>query len=553
MSTLEPLMMDVTWGAGGTTADLTAEISAAAQNFCSTEVMMHLTCTNMPRAKVKDALLKAKAAGIRNILALRGDPARGDEQWEACEDGFDHAVNLVEFIREEFKDEFGIAVAGYPEGHVAATSIEEDIKFLKQKVDAGADFVITQLFYDVDIFLGWVDKCRAAGITCPIIPGIMPIQNYNGFKRMTSFCKTHVPQEIINTIQPMKDDDSRVKQYGIDLGVKMCRQLLDNGVEGLHFYTLNLERSVTHILEGLGFVSSKRAGQLPWKQSKVSRRAGEDVRPIFWANRPNSYLDRTGAWDDFPNGRWGSSESPAFGELNDYHLCSFRTGKKEDRRKIWGQNPTQPLHIYQVFAGYIDGNVPRLPWCEASIQLETLPIKDCLRRMNQFGLLTINSQPKVNGAPSSDPAVGWGGPGGYVYQKAYLEFFVNSASLEKIVKLAEAYPSLQYTGVNAKGDTVTNSKFSTKSKGITAVTWGVFPGKEIIQPTVVDNNSFMVWKDECFALWKSQWQQIYEPHSPSFRLIQEIHDSFYLVNMVDNDYINGDIFGFFNQLMSRTD
>ena len=188
MSQFEPLFMDLTWGAGGSTAELTLEISGNGQQMCSGEIMMHLTCTNLPTSEVKIALEKAKQLGIRNILALRGDPPKGSEAWEACENGFQQAVDLVKFIRAEYGDFFGVAVAGYPEGHISAASMEEDVRFLKEKCDAGADFIITQLFYDTDVFLKWVDQCRAAGITCPIIPGIMPIQNYTGFKRMTSFC-----------------------------------------------------------------------------------------------------------------------------------------------------------------------------------------------------------------------------------------------------------------------------------------------------------------------------------------------------------------------------
>jgi methylenetetrahydrofolate reductase (NADPH) len=230
MSQLEPLFMDLTWGAGGSTADLTLEISGNAQQMCSGEVMMHLTCTNMPKEAVRAALIKARELGIKNILALRGDPPKGSENFEVCENGFAYAVDLVRYIRSEFGNEFGIAVAGYPEGHIASKNIEEDLKYLKEKVDAGADFIITQLFYDIDIFLQWVKRCREVGITCPIIPGIMPIQNYTGFRRMTAFCKTSVPQHIIDAIEPIQNDDARIKEFGIELGITMCKRLLAAGI-----------------------------------------------------------------------------------------------------------------------------------------------------------------------------------------------------------------------------------------------------------------------------------------------------------------------------------
>jgi methylenetetrahydrofolate reductase (NADPH) len=156
--------------------------------------------------------------------------------------------------------------SGYPEGHLECTSLEDDLRFLKEKVDAGADFVISQLFYDVDLFLGFVQRARDIGIRVPIIPGIMPIQNYQGFKRMTGFCKTAVPQQILDALEPIKDDDAAVKAYGIQLGVDMCRQLLSNGIEGLHFYTLNLERSTIKIMEGLELIDKKDDDKLPWSQ-----------------------------------------------------------------------------------------------------------------------------------------------------------------------------------------------------------------------------------------------------------------------------------------------
>jgi len=551
LSLLEPSFMDVTWGAGGSTADLTLEISAVAQATTHSEIMMHLTCTNMPVDKVKDALKRAREAGIRNIMALRGDPPHGAETWERCENGLSHAIDLVKLIREEHGDWFGIAVAGYPEGHIQCESLEKDIQYLKEKVDAGADFIVTQLFYDCDLFLNWVQKCREAGITCPIIPGIMPIQSYAGFQRMTGFCKTYVPQEILDDLAAIQHDEAAVKDYGVELGTKMCRKLLAAGVPGLHFYTLNLERSCVSILENLGFVSPQRAGSLPWKQSQIARRQGETVRPIFWANRPRSYIQRTSTWDDFPNGRWGNSASPAFGDLSDHHLYSHRAGKAEERRAMWGEQPTKPMDIFNVFVKYVDGSIARLPWCEEPLQLETVPIKENLKRINEGGFLTINSQPRVNGAPSDDPAVGWGGPGGYVYQKAYLEFFCSPTHLERFVKAAQEFPNLTYTALDFKGNKVTNrvDAGTSEEESVTAVTWGVFPNKEILQPTVVDTRAFVAWKDEAFALWLSLWKSIYPADSESASLIQDVHDSYYLVCVVDNNFIDGDIFAVFNKIL----
>jgi methylenetetrahydrofolate reductase (NADPH) len=286
---------------------------------------------------------------------------------------------------------------------------------------------------------------------------------------------------------------------------------------------------------------------LPWKKSAIARRKDETVRPIFWANRPHSYAHRTTTWDEFPNGRWGDMRSPAFGDLSDYHLCSFKTGSAVERRRLWGESPEQYQDVYDTFVAYIEGRVPRLPWSEDPVQLETVPLGKRLARLNRAGFLTINSQPRVNGAPSEDSAVGWGAPGGYVYQKAYIEFFVAPEMLRRLRDAFAAFPSLTYHAVNAAGESFSN--VPADKSGVNAVTWGVFPCREVLQPTVVDPLSFNVWKDEAFALWGSQWQASYEPGTGAHKLIQNIRDTFFIVNVVDNDYVKGDIFAVFDRVI----
>jgi len=543
MVMLDPVWIDVTWGAGGTTSELTLEICETAQNLCGMETMMHLTCTNMPRSEIDKALQRAKASGIQNILALRGDPPRGEE-WKQIEGGFAYAVDLVKYIREQYGDYFGICVAGYPEAHVDSTSKEEDIKHLKAKVDAGADFIITQLFYDVDLFLKFVKDCRDIGINCPIVPGIMPIHTYGGFKRMTQLCKTFVPQYLLDEVEPFKDNDEEVKKVGVRLCVEMCRKLINNGVPFLHFYTLNLEQSVSNILSGLGIIDKDNLHRsLPWNPSPLGNRCKEDVRPIFWRNRPHSYILRTGSWDEFPNGRWGDSRSPAFGDLSDYHLYTPHA-KNIDVKSIWGE-PTTFQEVCEVFAGFCSGEIKQSPFTEAPLALETDVIREKLVQLNKAGFLTINSQPPVNGAHSHDKRFGWGPRGGYVYQKAYVEFFTSPEHVQKIIEITKRkYPSLTFHAVNLKGESYTNTKDTN------AVTWGVFPGKEIIQPTVVDSDSFVVWKDEAFGVWKSVWAQKYAEGSPSRVLLDSVINSYFLVNVVDNNFIDGDVFALFNELAS---
>jgi len=158
----------------------------------------------MPLEKINNALKRAHASGLTNILCLRGDPPAGADQWSAIEGGFSHATDLVSHVRNVHGSYFGIAVAGYPEGHPDHLDVMLDLKYLKEKVDAGAEIIVTQLFYDVDGFLDFVKKAREMGINVPILPGIMPIQNYAAWVRMTTFCKTRIPQEIIDALEPIK-------------------------------------------------------------------------------------------------------------------------------------------------------------------------------------------------------------------------------------------------------------------------------------------------------------------------------------------------------------
>lgn len=239
----------------------------------------------------------------------------------------------------------------------------------------------------------------------PILPGIMPIQSYNGFKRMTTLSKTIIPDHITRSLEPIKDDDKAVKRYGISLAIDMCRQLQDLGVDGFHFYTLNLERSVRLILEGLGFVAPiEQVKPLPWKPSLAKNREKETVRPIFWRNRPKSYILRTEAWDEYPNGRWGDSRSPAYGEL-DGHSQGLKYAKN-DCHEAWN-TPCSITQISNVFCKYINGEINFLPWNETPLALESGIIKEGLVQLNKAGFLTINSQPALDACPSSDPVFGW--------------------------------------------------------------------------------------------------------------------------------------------------
>ncbi|KAF9906665.1 hypothetical protein EC991_000390 [Linnemannia zychae] len=599
MQALSPAFITCTWGAGGSTFEKTMELSSVAQTIHGLDTCMHLTCTNMDRGKVDDALAEAKKAGIQNILALRGDPPRGQEYWTQIDDTFVHAIDLVRYIRQEYGDYFCIGVAGYPEGHMDSTDVSSDqeIGYLKEKVDAGADFVLTQLFYDVDGFLAWEKQCRALGITCPIIPGIMPIQSYSGFRRITNLAKIRVPVTVATALEPIQSDDQKVKDYGVELAAKMIKQLLDAGITGFHICTLNLEKSVRLILERVGFVQpASQARKLQQHNAPTHINTDESAPGISGptaatANDKDSYLNplvwkasdaaaqgRSESWDDFPNGRWGDARSPAFGDLDGYGASL----KVEPRMalELW-KRPTSAEDISNLFVEFIQGKIPVLPWSEGSPLPETEVIQSRLVSCNARGLWTVGSQPAVNGKPSTDPLVGWGPKGGYVYQKAFVELFVGPNEVAAMVeKLRTSSPWITFFAASRDGEVVTNttgdvleeqrkiaelkkvcngtpsSSGSTKTtstqetpvcaapfskgddslvEGSNAVTWGVFPGKEIIQPTVIEKVSFLAWRDEAFEIWR-EWEHLYPKGSPSQKLLHQIGHDYWLFNVVHNDF-----------------
>jgi methylenetetrahydrofolate reductase (NADPH) len=530
MALLGPEFIDVTWNAGGVTSDLTIEICSNAQTVYGLETNMHLTCTNMPVEKIDHALREAKKAGVQNIFALRGDPPRGVKDWTKCENGFAFAIDLIRYIKKGYGDFFGIGVAGYPEVHPDSPSKEADLKFLKEKVDAGADFIISQYFYDVDLFLQWVKDCRAVGINCPILPGLLPIQTYDKFINMIRMNNTSVPEYILKDLEPIKEDDQAVKEYGIKLLTEMSKKLIANGIPGIHIYTMNLERSARVILENLGLAQSQEVVKpLPWNRSLKNNRLKENVRPIFWRNRIKSYIQRTDSWDEFPNGRWGDSRSPAYGEVNLHYSSSFKYANT-DCLNMWG-NPEKPEDIFEVFAKYLKGEIKALPWCETALHAESSVIRERLININKKGFLSINSQPSVNGVPSTDKIHGWGPKNGFVFQKAYLELFISPEKIQKLEEAIKEDEYLSYYAINQKGDLKTNQKDDSPN----AVTWGVFPGREILQPTIVEKVSFLAWKDEAFSLW-NVWKDLYESNSKSFELVDKISKEYYLINIVDNNF-----------------
>lgn len=527
MHGLGPSFIDITWGAGGNIAQLTVEMVSIAQSHYGLETCMHLTCTDMGLEKVNDALTGAFNAGCTNILALRGDPPRQQEKWTLTEGGFQYAKDLVKHIRAKYGDHFDIGVAGYPEGCDDQDDPELLLTHLKEKVDAGGTFIVTQMFYDVDNFLDWVRKVRAKGINVPIIPGIMPINTYASFLRRANHMGCKIPSKWASELEDVKNDDSAVRSIGTRLVAELCRKILASGlINHLHFYTMNLAQATRMVLDELNLTPSEirpLKHALPWRQSLSPRRREEDVRPIFWKHRNKSYVMRTQDWDEFPNGRWGDSRSPAFGELDAYGIGL--KGSSEMYRKLWGE-PKCIRDVAEIFLKYLLGTIESFPWSESPITSEADRIKNDLIALNQRGLLTINSQPAIDGIKSSDPVFGWGPSNGYVYQKAYLELLVPNDLIDELILRISQDPDLTFYAVNISGDLKTN----TSDDGPNAVTWGVFPGKEIVQPTIVERTSFLAWKDEAYRLGLD-WAYCHSALSPTRQLIENMMKTWYLVNI----------------------
>ena len=533
MHDLGPAFVDVTWGAGGSLSHLTCEMVNVAQTVYGLETCMHLTCTDMERQKVDDALQAAYKAGCSNILALRGDPPRDREKWQAIEGGFQYARDLVRYIKDKYGDHFDIGVAGYPEGCEDEQDPETLMDHLKEKVEAGGTFIVTQMFYDVDNFLSWVDKVRKRGIKVPIVPGIMPIQTHAAFLRRAQWSKCKIPDAWTEALEPVKNDDAAVREVGKGLVAEMCQRIIDAGILQLHFYTMNLAQSTRMVLEELELVSkdgTPTSKSLPWRQSLGLGRREEDVRPIFWKNRNKSYIQRTQDWDEFPNGRWGDSRSPAFGELDAYGIGL--KGTNEQNIKLWGE-PKNIREVAEVFIRFLKAGLKSLPWSESPITSETDSIKDDLIDLNKRGILTITSQPSVNGVKSTHPVHGWGPQNGYVYQKAYLELLVPPDLIEELISRIDKTSDITFYAVrNVKDDPL---RTNTPNEGPNAVTWGVFPGKEIVQPTIVEQISFLAWKDEAFKLG-IDWAKCHDQGSVSRQVIENIMNTWYLVNIVHNDF-----------------
>ena len=260
LSRLDPTFVSVTYGAGGSTTERrkTIDIVRHLKRDYGMEAMAHFTCVGATTGELREMLDVMRDAGISNVLALRGDPPPGETEWTATEGGLEYSRELIEMIRDGY--DFAIGAACFPEVHIHATSAEDDLRYLKEKVDAGARFLITQLFFDNAIYWDFVARARDIGIDVPIIPGIMPITNFDQIRRFTNMCGATIPDPLLRELGLRADDPGAVTDFGVAYATLQCADLLAKGAPGIHFYTLNRSTATRAILSALRVMT-------PWRDA----------------------------------------------------------------------------------------------------------------------------------------------------------------------------------------------------------------------------------------------------------------------------------------------
>jgi methylenetetrahydrofolate reductase (NADPH) len=258
LAPLAPDFVSVTYGAGGTTRDRTVDIVASLRQEFGLEAMAHFTCVNATVDELRLTLSRMRDAGVENVLALRGDPPDGQDRWTMTEGGLEHSSELVALLETEY--DFAIGAACFPETHIDAVDADTDLRHLKEKVDAGARFLITQLFFDNDFYTEFVTRARDAGIDVPIIPGIMPITNVSQIKRITALCGSDIPSRLRYALESRADEPEAVAEFGVAYATLQCAELLAAGAPGVHFYTLNRSPATRAILGALRLMR-------PWERA----------------------------------------------------------------------------------------------------------------------------------------------------------------------------------------------------------------------------------------------------------------------------------------------
>ncbi|KAL1297769.1 hypothetical protein AAFC00_006306 [Neodothiora populina] len=609
---LRPLFVNVTWGAGGSTSTKSLALAELTQRQLGLTTCLHLTCTNMSRKLIDEALEQAKVLGVRNILALRGDPPRSEEYRDddgaqsKDQDGnnddhdddsnteFTWAVDLVRYIRKTYGDCFCVGVAGYPEGHSDQSTPDKqspdyDMQYLVEKTQAGADFIMTQLFYDVDAYLAFEKRLRehesGAFKNVQIIPGLMPIQSYGILKRTAKLSHAALPEAVLDQLEEVKGDDEAVKRVGVGILSDMVERIKaspQKAPRGFHFYTLNLEKAVAHIVERAqlipppgqtdenaveeadGFLlvdgnpkdkvrrKSSTANSAPQNRvivdhadsralsntSEASYVAPDDEagvpgeKPTSRANtlaisEGEGTLGREATWDDFPNGRWGDARSPAYGEIDGYGVSLHVS--IPNALRLWGY-PVDTKDVTSIFTRHVRGELESVPWSEEGLSPETETIRNELAGLIEKGWWTVASQPAVNGMPSNHEIFGWGPQHGFVFQKPFVELFCSNEDWKRLKAKIAQDEDVTFFACNAAGDFE-----ATDEDSLNPVTWGCFTGKEIVTPTMIEAVSFRAWAEEAFGIW-GEWQRVYPPRTPSAKLLGKIRQEYWLVNVIHHNF-----------------
>ncbi len=244
-----PLYVSMTYGAAGAEQERTKDAVAMLLKNRDLEVMPHLTCLGAKLNQIKELLDEYKAKGIENIMALRGDPPQGIDGFDFTKNDFSYAIDLVKTLKNY--GQFCIGVAVYPEGHIQSASMQTDLEFTKQKIDAGADFAVTQMFFDNKYYYSFLDRMHKRGISIPVLPGILPLTDVEKVKKFASICRATIPGHIEEKMQRVKAQPEEMEKIGIDFTIEQCRDLISNGVKKLHFFTLNKPQVITRILEAI--------------------------------------------------------------------------------------------------------------------------------------------------------------------------------------------------------------------------------------------------------------------------------------------------------------
>ncbi|XBW36462.1 hypothetical protein QEN19_002040 [Hanseniaspora menglaensis] len=643
------------------------------KNFDNVNICCHLTCTNSNIKLIDNTLERCKNLGINNILALRGDPVDTDavsQQNNNDSINFRYAVDLVRYIKGKYGDTFCVGVAAYPEGHynndfnpvtknyITSQDYRQDLIYLKEKLDAGASFIITQLFYNADKFLEFYNAYKQFIPNYKkylMIPGIMPINNFMIFNRATKLAHVNIPQFLIDRFPvDIRNDDDQVRNIGVNIMIEIIERIhreTNKEINIFHFYTLNLEKSIAQIISKSPLLSQileesdddddeeeyesefeddvvieidndfdenlnkrshtseqiklalqqdsdleededivfdeeeekeedddvkdiapngvhyatkapdyktvpsamkrKRSSQSSIGSGLLSSVLNNSLRKPFKQHKllikeiskgTNPQLGKTILWDEFTNGRFGDSRSPAFGEMDGYGPSLKVAPHKA--LQYWS-NPTSCDNLAEIFEQYLLNSIPVLPWCDlVGLSPETALIQEqLLELINDCQFLTTSSQPSCNGISSEDKIFGWGPSKGKVYQKAFVEFFIKK---DKWVSLKERIDGNDKFGYYCGTPNHFESSFTKKdslnganSTSNCVVTWGVFPNSEIQQTTILEEESFKAWCEEAFQLWK-EWAKIFPKNSDSYKFISDCYDDFYLVEVVYHDFSDFD-------------